>query len=114
MSETPAYSVIGGVYDILDASRGETYIVEENDAKNAGKIFEEIEGIDILSPAKVAIASLIQARDDGKVNKDDCIVLNVSGGGMERLKSEIDTKIVEPWMKDRKENLVNRILDNLN
>jgi len=114
MSETPAYSVIGGVYDILDASRGETYIVEESDAKNAGKIFEEIEGIDILSPAKVAIASLIQARDDGKVNKDDCIVLNVSGGGMERLKSEIDTKIVEPWMKDRKENLVDRILDNLN
>ena len=33
LSETPAYSVIGGVYDILEASNGQTYIVEESDAK---------------------------------------------------------------------------------
>ena len=44
LSETPAYSVIGGVYDILDASNGETYIVEENDAREAGDILEKIEG----------------------------------------------------------------------
>ena len=29
LSETPAYSVIGGVYDILEASNGQTYIVEK-------------------------------------------------------------------------------------
>ena len=33
LSETPAYSVIGGVYDILEASSGQTYTVEEHDAR---------------------------------------------------------------------------------
>ena len=110
LSETPAYSVIGGVYDILDASNGETYIVEENDAREAGDILEKIEGIDVLSPAKVALASLIQAKESGKVSKDDCILLNVSGGGVERLKGEKETTIVEPWIADVKDNLVERIL----
>ena len=46
--------------------------------------------------------------------KDDCILLNVSGGGVERLKGEKETAIVEPWISDVKENLVERILDSLN
>ena len=114
MSETPAYSVIGGVYDILEASNGQTYIVEESDAKDAGNLLENTEGIDVLSPAKVALASLIQAKENGDVSEDDCILLNVSGGGVERLKSEKETAIVEPWISDLKENLVQRILGSLN
>ena len=88
LSETPAYSVVGGVYDVLEATDGETYAVEEDDAIKAGEILEEIEEIDVLSPAKVALASLIQAKEEGKVDEDDCILLNVSGGGVERLKQE--------------------------
>ena len=114
LSETPAYSVIGGVYDILEASNGQTYIVEESDAKDAGNLLENTEGIDVLSPAKVALASLIQAKENGDVSEDDCILLNVSGGGVERLKSEKETAIVEPWISDVKENLVQRILGSLN
>ena len=114
LSETPAYSVIGGVYDVLEATDGETYAVEEDDAIKAGEILEGIEEIDVLSPAKVALASLIQAKEEGKVDEDDCILLNVSGGGVERLKSEKETKIVTPWMIDTKENLVDKILDSLN
>jgi cysteate synthase len=114
LSETPAYSVIGGVYDILEASNGQTYIVEESDAKDAGNLLENTEGIDVLSPAKVALASLIQAKESGDVSKDDCILLNVSGGGVERLKGEKETAVVEPWIADVKENLVHRILDSLN
>ena len=114
LSETPAYSVVGGVYDVLEATDGETYAVEEDDAIKAGEILEEIEEIDVLSPAKVALASLIQAKEEGKVDEDDCILLNVSGGGVERLKSEKETKIVTPWMIDTKENLVDKILDSLN
>ena len=114
LSETPAYSVIGGVYDILEASNGQTYIVEKSDAKDAGNILETVEGIDVLSPAKVALASLIQAEASGDVSKDDCILLNVSGGGVERLKGEKETAVVEPWISDFKENLVERILDSLN
>ena len=114
LSETPAYSVIGGVYDILDASSGQTYTVEEHDAIEAGKILENIEGIDVMSPAKVALASLIQAKESGDVLQDDCILLNVSGGGVERLKSEKETEIVGPWISDVKENLVDKILESLN
>ncbi len=114
LSETPAYSVVGGVYDVLEATDGETYAVEEDDAIKAGEILEEIEEIDVLTPAKVAFASLIQAKEEGKVDEDDCILLNVSGGGVERLKQEKDTKIVTPWMIDTKENLVDKILDSLN
>ena len=114
LSETPAYSVVGGVYDVLEATDGETYAVDEDDAIKAGEILEEIEEIDVLTPAKVALASLIQAKEEGKVDEDDCILLNVSGGGVERLKQEKETKIVAPWMIDTKENLVNKILDSLN
>ena len=113
LSETPAYSAIGGVYDILEASNGQTYIVEENDAIEAGNILETVEGIDVLSPAKVALASLIQAEENGDVSKDDCILLNVSGGGVERLKGEKETEIVKPWIADIKENLVEKVLESL-
>ena len=113
LSETPAYSAVGGVYDILNASNGETYIVGENEAGKAGDILEKIERIDVLSPAKVALASLIQATENGNIGKEDCILLNVSGGGVQRLKDEKETKIVEPWVTDVKENLVKTILDSM-
>ena len=44
----------------LRRNNGQTYIVEESDAIDAGNILETVEGIDVLSPAKVALASLIQ------------------------------------------------------
>ncbi len=91
-----------------------TYIVEKSDALDAGKIFEETEKIDVLSPAKVALASLIQAKEMGTVNPDDCILLNVSGGGVQRLKQDIETEIVKPWVLNTKENLVGEIMSLLN
>ena len=99
---------------MLEASDGVTYIVEEDEALDAGKIFEETEKIDVLSPAKVALASLIQAKEMGTVNTDDCILLNVSGGGVQRLKQGIETEIVKPWVLDTKENLVGKIMSLLN
>ena len=110
LSETPAYSVEGGVFDVLEATDGETYVVEEDEAIKAGEMFEKSENIDVLSPAKVALASLIQATEKGTVHPDDCILLNVSGGGVERLKQERDTKVVTPWVLDKKENLIPKIM----
>ena len=110
LSETPAYSVEGGVFDVLEATDGETYVVEEDEAIKAGEMFEKSENIDVLSPAKVALASLIQATEKGTVHPDDCILLNVSGGGVQRLKNEIATEVVEPWILDTKDHLVPKIL----
>ena len=83
------------------------------EAIDAGKLFEETEGIDIMTPAEVALGSLIQAIEEEKVNKDDCIVLNISGGGVKRLQKEKGVIVVEPWMKGPKENLADLVVSSL-
>jgi len=113
LSASPAYDPKGGVYDTLKSTNGETYVVERQDAIDAGKMFEETEGIDIMTPAEVALGSLIQAIEYNKVDRDDCIVLNISGGGVKRLKNEADIQIVEPWIKAPKENLADLVISSL-
>ena len=49
--------------------------------------FLALEGIDIYSAAAVAVASLSQAVAQGKVRKDEIIMLNVTGGGEEMAKA---------------------------
>lgn len=99
MNKGPAYGQVGGVHDILKASNGQTYVVERDDAVAAKTQFESIEGIDIMTPGAVAMASLQQALASGEVDPDACTVLNISGGGVERLKQEHATETVEPWLR---------------
>ena len=99
MNKGPAYGQVGGVHDILKASNGQTYVVERDDAMAAKTQFESIEGIDIMTPGAVAMASLQQALASGEVNPDACTVLNISGGGVERLKQDHATETVEPWLR---------------
>ena len=99
MNKGPAYGQVGGVHDILKASNGQTYVVERDDAIAAKTQFESIEGIDIMTPGAVAMASLQQALASGEVNPDACTVLNISGGGIERLKQDYATETVEPWLR---------------
>ena len=61
----------------------------------------------------MALASIIDAKENGKIDCDDCILLNVSGGGVQRLKQEKETKILNPWIIDGKDKLVSRILQKL-
>lgn len=82
----PAYSIKGGVFDVLTETNGEFYSVTNDEILYVCKLFEKTEGIDIEEPAGVALAGLIQAIKKKKVNKDDCILLNISGGGFKRLK----------------------------
>jgi cysteate synthase len=97
LNKAPAYEIKGGVYDTLVESNGQTYIVSKEDAKKAKTIFESIEGIDIMSPAAVALASLMQALDSGDIGADDCTVLNISGGGIERMESDMELVQITPW-----------------
>ena len=97
LNKAPAYEIKGGVYDTLVESNGQTYIVSKEDAQKAKDMFESIEGIDIMSPGAVALASLIQSIDNGEIDPNDCTVLNISGGGIERMKSEMKTIPVTPW-----------------
>ena len=113
LSASPAYDAKGGVYDTLKSTNGETYVVERQDAIDAGKMFEKTEGIDIMTPAEVALGSLIQAIEEEKVKKDDCIVLNISGGGVKRLQKERGAIIFEPWLKGPRESLADLVVSSL-
>ena len=110
MNKGPAYGQVGGVHDILKASNGQTYVVERDDAIAAKTQFESIEGIDIMTPGAVAMASLQQALATGEVDPDACTVLNISGGGVERLKQDYATETVEPWLRVTKADGAEMIL----
>ena len=113
LNKGPAYGQVGAVHDILKGSNGQTYIVEQEDAVGARAMIESTEGIDIMTPGAVAAASLLLAVESGEVDKDDCILLNISGGGVERLKADLETRVVEPWLRVSKATGVNAILEKL-
>ncbi len=113
LNKGPAYGQVGAVHDILKASNGQTYIVDREDAITAREMIESIEGIDIMTPGAVAAASLLQAVETGDVDPEDCILLNMSGGGVGRLKKEIETRTVEPWLRVKKTTAIASILAQL-
>jgi cysteate synthase len=114
LNKGPAYGQVGGVHDILKASNGQTYIVSREAASSAKHLVESIEGIDIMTPGAVACASLQHALLAGEVNNDDCIVLNLSGGGTERLKHDMETRRLTPWLMSDKADAVRLVLAKLN
>lgn len=65
-------------------------------ARKARKLFKELEGIDIYSAAGVALASLINAVNAGKVERDATIMLNITGGGEEHFKEHNDLWYLKP------------------
>lgn len=92
----PPYSVKGGVYDAMKSTNGTMYGISNSEAKAARKLFESVEGIDIFAPAGVAVAALIKAVESGKVEKDQHISLNITGGGLKRLERDQELYDIEP------------------
>ena len=113
LNAAPAYGQTGGVHDILEDSDGQTYVVEQPVAEAAKALFESTEGIDILPPGAIALASLQEAIEVGEVEEEDCVVLNISGGGTQRLKDDMATEAVEPWLEVNASQAVDTILDGL-
>ncbi|MGA9099562.1 MAG: cysteate synthase [Methanotrichaceae archaeon] len=92
----PPYSIRGGVKDALAATNGEVYGISNNEADNAKRLFEESEGIDILNAPVVAVAALIQAIESAAVEPKDIILLNITGGGVSRLKEDFTLNLLQP------------------
>lgn len=84
----PPYSLKGGLFDALMETGGDMFAVTNEEAASAGELFERTEGIDIEPAAAVAVASLKQAIRDHAVEKDAVVMLNITGGGIKRLKRE--------------------------
>ena len=84
----PPYPILGGLYDALKDAGGEILGVTNTDAREAAKLFLELEKNDLEPAAAVAVGSLIQAVSEGKIEKSKTIMLNITGGGIEKFKSE--------------------------
>ena len=82
----PPYGIAGGLYDALKASNGDVLVATNAQSRRACKLFKELEGIDIYPAPGVALASLIKMVETGAIDKDACIMLNITGAGEETAK----------------------------
>ena len=87
-NRNPPYSLAGGVFDALTASHGSMYRVTNRQADQAADLFAATEGCDLDPAAAVALAALQQAVATGGVARRDSVFLNVTGGGLQRLRAE--------------------------
>lgn len=94
-NRSPPYGVAGGVFDALAACGGEMSAVENKIAKEAFRLFEDKTGIDLDPAAAVALAGLIQACDNETVSRTETILLNLTGGGYQKIKEEFGTYPIE-------------------
>ncbi len=94
----PPYSIHGGLFDALSATDGDIEIIDNQELEKGLQLFKECEGIDILPAPGVAVMSLIKAINSGKVSKDEIVMLNITGGGEKRFKSEHKCINVKPHL----------------
>lgn len=75
---------------------GDVLLATNQQAKEAAKLFLETEGNDIHCASAVATATLIASAKNGTVSKDSLIMLNITGGGEEKLKAEKKLHYLKP------------------
>jgi cysteate synthase len=92
----PPYAVRGGLFDALNDTEGEVILVNNEEGYKAGLLFKETEGIDLHPAASVAVASLVKAVSDKKIEDDALIMLNITGGGEEKFKKEYPLMYAKP------------------
>ncbi len=84
----PPYSLAGGLFDALQATDGRMYAVSNEVGRKAAQLLRDAEGIDPDPAAAIATAALVQAAETGAVGRDDLILLNITGGGYERIRED--------------------------
>lgn len=78
----PPYSLAGGMFDVLRASGGDSFTCSNDDIMYWLLQFRNLEGYDLLPAPCAAVSALARAVRDGLVKKDECIMLNCTGGGV--------------------------------
>ena len=92
----PPYGLAGGLYDALKATNGDIMVATNAQSRRACKLFKELEGIDIYPAPGVALASLIKMVEAGAIEKDACIMLNITGAGEEAAKQNREIFYLKP------------------
>ena len=78
----PPYSLAGGLYDALSDTGGDVFTVTNDEIVQWIVRFYKREGYDILPAAATAVCSVAKALEQGKIKKDDVVMINVTGGGL--------------------------------
>jgi cysteate synthase len=84
------------LYDALKATNGEVLVATNQQGRKAAQLFLETEGVDIHPAAGIATASLIKAVEAGKIDREKIVMLNITGAGEARFKSEHEVYSLEP------------------
>ena len=95
-NRNPPYSIAGGLYDALTDTAGHMYRVTNREAREAGRMFDRLEGCDIDPAAEVALASLRQAVALGRIGRKDVVALNITGGGHVLLRRDRRISFLRP------------------
>jgi len=72
------------------------YGITNDELDIAAKLFKETEGVDIVPEAAVALASLQKAIENKIIGVKDPVLINITGGGIERLKEDQELYSVTP------------------
>ncbi len=92
----PPYAIPGGVRDALQETGGDVYGITDAEAQQAKRLLEESEEIDILNAPAVAVAALCQAVQEGRVRPNETILLNITGGGLARMREDYELHALQP------------------
>ena len=84
----PPYSISGGLYDALKESKGETTAVNNNEIENSRNLAMDILDLDLCSPASAALAGLVKSVKEKKIDKNEKILLHLTGGGTSEIRKE--------------------------
>lgn len=77
----PPYSLAGGLFDALSDTGGDMFLATNDQIVKWIMIVRELEGYFLFPAAACAVQALASAVSEGKVKKDDLIMLNCTGGG---------------------------------
>jgi cysteate synthase len=110
----PAYSIRGGIFDVLTKTDGDMLIADNFETAHAKRLFEESEGIDIDPASAVAFATLIKAARCGGIARDAVVLLNVTGGGRHRYQRDRNLISARPALEiNEKEILLDETLERI-
>jgi cysteate synthase len=98
-NRNPPYGIRGGVYDAMTDAGGTMYGVANREGHAAALLIREAEGIDVDPAAAVATGALVQSVSAGGVAPDDHILLNLTGGGYERIREDLTLFSLDPSVR---------------
>jgi len=95
-NRNPPYAIRGGLFDALQETDGLMYSIPNAAGQKAERLIRETLGIDPDPAAAIATAALVEAVEKDIIGPDDHILLNLTGGGYERIREDFTLHPVNP------------------